>query len=159
MVISFKKFFETKTDYWGTVGAGILPFATDVGKWLVALRSSAVREPNTWGVIGGKIELHENPQRAAKREFIEETRYSGPIQLYKAFVYQSPEKDYTGKPKFVYHNFIGSLIKGDWEPKKNWENTKFEWVTYEDLMQLSPKHYGFKALLDHSDDLIKQISQ
>jgi len=140
MELSFKKFLESQS-YWGDQGAGILAIATDIGKWLVAFRSEYVMEPGTWGIIGGKIDEEDasNPQLAAKREFIEETKYTGPIKLTKASIWKSPEIDpYTNKPVFIFHNFIGEIVKGRWEPEIDWETEYFKWVSYDELMRLSP---------------------
>ncbi len=159
MYRSFSQFLENRSDYWGSQGAGILAFATDERKWLVALRSVRVREPNTWCVIGGKIDDKDvDPQEAAKREFLEEAGYSGPMRMHKAHVWKSPEMKEDGKPKFIYHNFIGEIVKGAWEPRKNWETEKFNWVSYDKLLKLQPKHYGLEALLSHAGSLIKAVS-
>lgn len=159
MKFSFKRYLENRT-YWGSQGAGILAFAEDTNKWLVALRSSVVKEPNTWGVVGGKLdERDDSPQEAAQREFEEETGYSGPIKLQKAYIYTSQEKNRnTGNPFFTYHNFIGIIQKGSWEPKLNWETKLFDWFDYKELMELEPKHFGLKSLLANSYNIIKDIS-
>ena len=160
MYPSFGIFLESR-GYWGSQGAGVLAIATDIGKWLVALRSGGVGyEPHTWSTIGGKIDDEEmSPDQAARREFFEETEYNGPLTLHPAYVYVSPEKDKLRKPKFSYHNFIGEIVKGDWEPQINWETDRFVWVGYEGLMELSPKHFGFTALLKHSGDVIRHLSK
>src|SRR5690242_16780330 len=95
-ISSFRIWLEH--EYWGSQGAGVLPIATDTGEWLVALRSDSVQEPNTWSGIGGKIDPGDahNPEISAKREFFEESGYSGPITMTKAFVWQSPEKNHKG---------------------------------------------------------------
>lgn len=157
---SFGLFLENR-GYWGSRGAGILAMAVDIGKWLVALRSDKVRfEPNTWAIIGGKMDLGEtSPERSATREFMEETEYLGPMTLHPAHVYQSPEMGEDEKPKFVYHNFIGEIVKGHWEPKINWETNRFAWVDYEGLLEIEPKHFGLTALIKNSGNLIREISE
>ena len=42
-----------KTGFWGKQGAGSLVVAKDTGRILLAHRSRAVEQPNTWGVWGG----------------------------------------------------------------------------------------------------------
>ncbi len=155
--------FLENRGYWGKQGAGTLAIATDIGKWLVALRGPKTYEPNTWANIGGKIDDDEvgaiAPEHAAKREFFEEMDYTGPMKLYPAYVWVSPEKDETGNPKFIYHNFIGEIVKGTWEPKINWETSRVAWVDYEGLMEIEPKHYGLTALIKNSGGMIKALSQ
>lgn len=67
--LSFKKWIENEEDFgtskndifqnahggkfWGNAGAGVILFAKDTGRVLLALRSPYVNEPNTWGTIGG----------------------------------------------------------------------------------------------------------
>ena len=159
MYSSFNSFLENN-GYWGSQGAGILAIAIDTGKWLLALRSGRVNyEPYTWSNIGGKVDEGETqPERAARREFFEETEYNGPLKLYPAYIYQSPSKNETGEPKFTYHNFIGEIIKGNWEPKINWETDRFTWLDYKGLLEIKPKHFGLRELLKHSGDLIKNLS-
>jgi 8-oxo-dGTP pyrophosphatase MutT (NUDIX family) len=155
---SFGLFLESR-GYWGSQGAGILAIATDTGKWLLGLRSNATTfEPGTWALIGGKMD-ENNPRNAAKREFIEETGYQGTFDLHQAHTYKSPEKGENGEPKFVYHNFVGEIVKGHWEPKLNWETAKFIWVDYEGLQKIKPKHFGLIELLRNSDELIRYLSK
>lgn len=148
MNFSFRTFVES--DHHGRAGAGILAIAKDTGKWLVALRSHEVKEPGTWAGVGGKIEDGEDPKEAAVREFKEETGYKGEIHLQKAIEYK--------KPHFTFHNFIGEIEKGTWEPKKNWENDEFRWLTFKELLNLEPKHFGLEKLIERSESLIKGVS-
>lgn len=159
MHLSFGLFLEDR-GYWGSQGAGILAMAVDIGKWLVALRSDQVKyEPGTWSSIGGKMDLGEvSPERSALREFLEETGYNGPVKLHQAHVYQSPERSDTKKPKFVYYNFLGEIVKGQWEPKLNWETKRFDWVDYEELLEIEPKHFGLTELIKKSGNLIRELS-
>ena len=140
--------------FWGNVGAGILPISKQTGKILVALRSHAVNEPNTWGAWGGKVddEHRKDLQGEARREFEEETGYSGHMDLYPAHVFHSQGGG------FEYHNFIGTLDE-EFEPKSNWETNDHKWVTWDELALLSPKHFGLKALLKNSGPMIKSFIQ
>lgn len=160
MCPSFGLFLENR-GYWGSQGAGILAIATDTGKWLLALRSNKVHfEPNTWAIIGGKMDTGEvSPEQSAKREFVEETGYLGSMKLYSAHIYQSPKMNKEEKPKFIYHNFIGEIVKGNWEPKANWETNKFAWLDYEGLLKIEPKHFGLIELIKNSRKLIKDLSK
>lgn len=146
-------------EYWGSEGAGILAIATDTGKWLVAHRSPEVKVPNTWGVIGGKIEHYEKPSTAARREFEEETGYQGKVNnIREVYRWVSPDKLHDGTPKFIYYNFLGEIVKGDWEPVTNFETAEFRWCTYEELLALKPKHFGLDSLLRFKGDLIREMS-
>jgi 8-oxo-dGTP pyrophosphatase MutT (NUDIX family) len=146
-------------EYWGSEGAGILAIATDTGKWLVAHRSSEVKQPNCWGVVGGKVEENEKPSVGAKREFHEETGYDGSLKIQEVYNWVSPDKNKDGSPKFVYHNFLGEIEKGSWEPETNFETKEFKWCTYEELLAIAPKHFGLDTLLKHRGKIIEEISQ
>ena len=111
--------------FWGDKGAGILIICKTTKRLLVAMRSEEVNEPNTWGIFGGKMDNKETPKEAAKRELIEETGYKGNFELIPAYVFESPNKDFT------YYNFIGIVEK-----------------------EFKPKHFGLKKLLIESKDLI-----
>lgn len=137
--------------FWGNVAAGILPISTSTQRILVAYRSKYVNEPHTWGVIGGKLDSGDDIKSTAMREFDEETGYSGHIEMLPGYVFRT-----SG---FEYHNFIG-ILDDEFTPRRNWETEKFEWVTYDELMELSPKHFGLKSLLGDSKSLaiIKKYS-
>lgn len=150
--------YENK-EFWGNQGAGILAIATDTGKWLVAHRSSEVKQPNCWGVIGGKVENQEKPGTGARREFYEETGYEGVLNIQEVYNWISPDKKVDGTPKFVYHNFLGEFVKGDWEPEVNFETTEFKWCTYKELLDLKPKHFGLELLIKNRNEIIERLSK
>lgn len=138
-------------EFWGDIGAGLLPICTDTKRILIGLRSEYVNEPLTWGIFGGMVDPDENVLETAKREFIEETKYDGHIDLIKAYVFKSP------KGGFEYHNFIG-LINKEFVPKLDWETKETKWMTYQDLLDISSKHFGLSELLKNSSVLIKRYT-
>jgi 8-oxo-dGTP pyrophosphatase MutT (NUDIX family) len=151
----FRCWLEEFTDegFWGNVGAGILPIARTTGRLLIAHRSGDVAEPYTWGVWGGKVDDEEvmDLEGEAKREFQEETGYSGSIKMYPAYVYRS-------QGGFEYHNFVG-VIDDEFQPRYNWETQGHRWVTWDELQSLGSKHFGLDALLSNSGQQIQQIIQ
>jgi 8-oxo-dGTP pyrophosphatase MutT (NUDIX family) len=155
--VSFKKFLENAYQnksgetFWGNVGAGILPIAISTSRILVAHRSAYVNEPNTYGIWGGKVDNEHtiNLEQEAKREFKEETGYSGSIRLMKAAVFKTKG--------FEYHNFLG-IIPSEFEPSYNWETQDSLWITLDELFDLEPKHFGLKYLLNNSYSLIKKYT-
>lgn len=138
--------------FWGNYGCGILAIEQSTKKILVSLRSKYVNEPNTWGVIGGKVDNEDimSFNAEAIREFKEETQYNGPIELRTAYLFKTEG--------FQYQNFIG-IIPEPFNAIPDWESEKFEWVTFEELMQLEPKHFGLKKLLDDkkSIDILQDV--
>jgi 8-oxo-dGTP pyrophosphatase MutT (NUDIX family) len=144
----------TDAGFWGQAGAGILAIAQDTGRILLQKRSSEVQEPNTFGVVGGalKNQYMQNLdfESSAKEEFLEETG-SHIQKLIPAYQY----KDSSG---FVYQNFIG-ILPQEFTPEINWEAEEYRWVTWDQLLQIEPKHFGLKELVFNSANLIKRYSK
>lgn len=129
--------------YWGRAGAGVLPRARSTGRFLVQLRSNRVMEPNTWGVIGGRVDADEAPPETALREFEEETGQSAAathLVLEPLYRFVDPEVG------FQYFNFLG-WVDDEFMPRTNWETNEWRWVTLTGLRGLKPKHFGLKELV------------
>lgn len=137
-------------EYWGKAGAGVLPIAKDTGRVLVPLRSRYVNEPNTFGVWGGAVDPGESPKAAAKREFAEETGYRGTMKMVPAYTFKDGD--------FSYHNFIG-LLDSEFEPRLDWENDDYKWLTFDELLKLRPKHFGLEGLIKNSKALIRKYTE
>jgi 8-oxo-dGTP pyrophosphatase MutT (NUDIX family) len=127
--------------------AGILFLAASTGRILLGFRSSAVRAPHRWSVIGGSIERGEGPEEAAVREAREEVKYLGPIVLVPSYVYVRP-------PKFSYHNFIG-LVPAQFRPKLNEEHVEAEWFDLDALPE--PLHHGTAMLMREASEQILDL--
>jgi 8-oxo-dGTP pyrophosphatase MutT (NUDIX family) len=138
--------------YWGTMGAGILPICPATGRILVGFRSAYVMEPHTWGTFGGKLDIDEGVDEtikmAAMRELEEETHFTGAMELVDAFVYQDGS--------FSYHNFFG-VVEDEFSPSLNWENDRAIWMTLDELVDLEGKHFGLVSLLKNSLPLLEQL--
>jgi len=149
-------------EYWGKAGAGIIPLAKSTKRFLIPLRSGHVLEPHTYGTIGGKLDsLYdedmdyddwdepqlEDPETAALREFEEETGQSSRKikTLIPLLVF---EDESVG---FQYFNFLG-VVNDEFDAISNWETDHWEWVTFEELLELDPLHFGLEAVLadEHS---------
>ena len=158
--MKFREFYEdyqyylNEKEYWGSVGAGIIPFAQDTQRFLLSLRSADVNEPNTWGVIGGKLDEHENnPMQAAVREFKEEIGLQiDENNLELIYVYNSPEKE-NGESVFKYYTFVGYISKEipELETKQyGWETERCKWFSLEEIYKIKNLHFGVKELLKHN---------
>jgi len=151
------KLYRNVEGFWGDAGAGILMFSRSTNKFMVLKRSGWVKEPGTWGIAGGALEvdedgkLTETPEEGARREAREELGLSGGINLVPAYVFTSP------RGSFKYYNFIG-VVEDEFEPVlEDGENTDFKWVTLKELRDLSGKHFGLKALVANSGDLLETL--
>ena len=141
-------------NFWGNIGAGILPISTS-GKILIALRSKYVNEPNTFGIWGGKLDDQEtnSPIQGAINELVEESGYKGEIhKIIPAAIFEVKKNE---KVVFAYHNFVA--LVDDFEPVLNWETESYKWVTYDELLEIEPKHFGLEYLLNNSESIIKKL--
>lgn len=116
--------------YYGNFGAGVIPICTSTHRILLGYRGLEVNEPHTWGIFGGKLDDDEDASmltEVAVREFFEETRYNGELELIPAYVFKDE------KHNFEYHTFIG-LVPTEFEPRLNWENERAQWFTFDEIL-------------------------
>lgn len=140
--------------FWGSKGAGCLIFAKSTGKFLIAFRSRFVNEGESWGIFGGKVDRFEDSlMQAAKREFEEETGYSGNIDLIELYKFR------TESGSFEYQNYLG-IIDKEFDPVLDWENEDWKWLTLDELMNIEPKHFGLTALLSDNEsfDTLRELA-
>lgn len=161
-------------DYWGDSAAGVLPFCTVTKRFLPNLRSGQVSSPNTYSLYGGGVflgedeaseipnteELHkpENMhifEETARRELEEEAGYDGPLHLQHLYTYKDEPC------KWYYYNFLG-LVPNEFEPQASeehaWEDSGQNlWVTYDELLNLEPKHFGLEKLLKEAGAKLKSL--
>lgn len=130
--------------FWGTEGAGALLVARGTGRVFLVLRSAKVKNPGTWGLPGGALEQGEAPKAGAARELMEETGYTGPLDLRSAHRFRAPD--------FTYHNFVG-LVEGEFEPILNWESDSAGWFDLDALP--GPLHFGVSEMLQASRGIIQ----
>jgi 8-oxo-dGTP pyrophosphatase MutT (NUDIX family) len=144
---------------------GILPICKKTGRILVLLRSGIVNEPFTWANAGGLIDVpvnYDSPdwseiKKEALRELLEETGYSGKIQLHLSKTYEKnlTERKHT---KLVYYNWIG-IVSEEFSVKLCSENADFKWVTLKEMGDLKDSgvlHNGVSFIL--SDPIITQYT-
>lgn len=136
------------TEFWGTEGAGCVPYAEDTGRICLQKRSSGVNEPNTWGVFGGAMDDDESPLAAVRRELEEETGYGGKVRFEKLHVFS--------KADFRFHNFL-AIVPRQFAPKHSWESSGHAWVTLDDLP--SPLHFGVKSLLPSLTKYVESLQE
>lgn len=135
---------EGKT-VWGESAAGVLFVCTKTKRILLLLRSEYVLEPNTWGIISGKIDGNESPKAAAIRESEEEVGYKAE-NLIESYVYKHGD--------FTFYNFVCYVDK-EFTPKLNWENENYKWF---DINELPDNlHYGLEDYFSKikPDEIVK----
>ena len=123
-------------------GCGALILCSKTKRYLFLLRSNG-KFANTWGLVGGKIELQESIMEGLHREINEEL--GGSINQAKII----PIEKYTSSnEKFIYHTF---LIKVDEEfvPELNDEHKGYCWVGLDDYPK--PLHPGIVRVLTNAN--------
>jgi len=131
---------------------GALIYCRQTHRYLFLLREGG-KYPNTWGIVGGKIENNETILEGLNREIREEL--GGEIKDAKVI----PIEQYTSdKGTFIYHTF---LIKVDEEfvPDLNHEHSGYCWVKLDNYPK--PLHPGvFRTFkLDANKEKIKTLEQ
>lgn len=100
---------------------GALIYCTSTHRYLFLLRQGG-KFPDTWGIVGGKIEPGETIQEGLIREIREEM--GGEIQGAKIL----PIEQYTSNnSKFVYHTFL-IKVEEEFVPVLNDEHKGYCWV-------------------------------
>lgn len=136
---------SSKNSYWGRRGVGCILIAKDTGRMLFLKRSNKCRQPRTWGIPGGKIDVGESVDEACRREVIEETGFSID-KLY--YLYTFIDND------FEYYTYI-HILPFETHPQLNWESSNSTWVDYGEFP--SPLHFGVKNMLNNVGDKLKKI--
>jgi 8-oxo-dGTP pyrophosphatase MutT (NUDIX family) len=121
--------------FWGNQAGGVLIICSRTNKVLLLKRSPYVQEPETWGMISGKIDAGETVEEAVAREVKEETGWKID-NLIPSYVFK--------KNDFTFYNFI-SVVDIEFTPTLDWENTDYGWFDLDNL----PKnlHFGLEILL------------
>ena len=124
---------------------GALIYCTRTHRYLFLLRNGG-RYPNTWGLVGGKVEPGETVLEGLHREIREEM--GGEIKDAKVI----PIEQYTSnKNTFVYHTFL-IKVEEEFVPELNNEHKGYCWVPLDDYPK--PLHPGvwrtfkFKNIID-----------
>ena len=112
---------------------GALIYCSKTHRYLFLLREGG-KYPNTWGIVGGKIESGETVLDGLQREMREEL--GGEINHAKIV----PIEQYTSnKNNFIYHTFL-IKVEEEFVPDLNHEHKGYCWVKLDDYPK--PLHPG-----------------
>ena len=134
---------------WGRRGVGAVfvhPSSKSIG---LALRSGRVKEPGTYGTVGGAIDQDEDERAALAREVKEELGFS---LARAADVVPLDSYSETG---FSYTTFA-VVVSKRFNPRLNHESDGFEWFTLEGFP--SNLHFGIAASLG-KPAVVAQLTQ
>ena len=112
---------------------GALIYCISTQRYLFLLRTGG-RYPNTWGIVGGKVESGETEIQALNREIQEEL--GGEI---KGAQIHSVNQYNSGNGKFAYHTFL-IQVDEEFVPDLNSEHKGYCWVKLDDYPK--PLHPG-----------------
>lgn len=130
-----------------TVGCGAFIFCITTKRYLYLLRSKG-KFPDSWGLVGGKIEPNESIEAGLKREIQEEL--GGTIDNAKIL----PIEKYTSdNQKFIYHTFL-IKVEEEFVPFLNNEHKGYCWVKLKDCPR--PLHPGLQRTFQ-IQNIIKKL--
>jgi 8-oxo-dGTP pyrophosphatase MutT (NUDIX family) len=129
------------------IAAGTLFYALSTKRFLFLMRNNT-RTKNTWGLVGGKINSHENVAEGLKRELTEE------IGEFPQIIKQIPLETFTSMDdEFKYHSFI-FVVEKEFIPILNAEHSGYAWTEIEKYPK--PLHPGIWASLN-TDVILEKI--
>ena len=128
-------------------GAGFFPITQKNGDFLVLLgkRSYNSTYPGEWCPLGGGSEGNESPLATAVREFREETGFKGTYLDIKMLNIQK-----KGPKQPLYYLYLCHIPY--FLPILDRENEELEWIKYQNLPLLDPKHFSLENLLTNQND-------
>jgi 8-oxo-dGTP pyrophosphatase MutT (NUDIX family) len=131
---------DEPTRFWGTEAGGVLIYCSSTDRYLILLRSEYVLEPNTWGIVSGKLDDNEDDvQQAVYREAEEEIGRKL-TNLIPSYIFE--------RPNFKFHNFV-SIVNEEFVPQLDWENSDYRWVKLDEMPE--NLHFGLKLLLQKEE--------
>jgi 8-oxo-dGTP pyrophosphatase MutT (NUDIX family) len=137
--------FSSNVEQASDRAAGGLIISKSTGDILIALRSSEVENPETYGIFGGRFDDFESPEEALEREIFEETGY--PI----FGTYQQLSIFYSKDSDFAYHTHI-AFAPDNFQAELNWEHDSAKWVSLEELTEMNKDklHQGVAKLIENA---------
>ena len=122
--------------------AGTIFYCEETKRYGLGKRGLGVAHPNTWGPVGGNIDIGEEPYETVIREVKEEIGINLDLyRLTKIDYHVHPEGIYTLYIYNVEKEFIPLLLQID-------EVSEFKWFIWDDLNNLHP---GLKRSLDKEE--------
>jgi predicted GNAT family acetyltransferase/8-oxo-dGTP pyrophosphatase MutT (NUDIX family) len=131
---------DTPDEFHGNKGVGALIYCKTTGRFLLLKRGQDVSEPDTWGMVSGKVDDDDSHLEYALSREIEEELDVMLHDFTPTYIFR--------KGDFTFHNYI-SFVYEEFEPILNWENQDYLWVAVEDFPD--NLHFGLRALMQNVD--------
>lgn len=137
---------DAGTHHWGRFGAaGLLvraPRPDGTPAVLLQQRAAWSHQGGTWGLPGGALDSHEDPEDAALREAQEEAGLSGEHLRVRARV--NTAEVYGPDGAYWRYTTVVADAPELLETVPNWESTELRWVAEDEVADL-PLHPGLAA--------------
>lgn len=150
--MSFFYLFINKMEVGKKIAAGVLPICSKTGKLLIIKRGPNQPKPGLWACFGGKFdhEIDKSPKDTAKREFVEESSYTGKYSISRLPLYVNNS---THSSFYTYIGVFNEEFNPDLE--KGNEAVEYGWFNLNELPEgLLP---GFKEAIDNKEKTLKNI--
>ena len=122
----------TEMDFEIIKSAGTIFYCEETKRYGLGKRGLGVTHPNTWGPVGGNIDMGEEPYETVIREVKEEIGINLDLyRLTKIDYHVHPEGIYTLYIYNVEKEFIPLLLQID-------EVSEFKWFRWDDMSNLHP---------------------
>lgn len=134
------------------IAAGVMPICSKTGRILLVKRGPHQSNPGTWACFGGKFEegLDNSPKEAAKREFAEESQFTGKYRISRTPLYVNKNNH------SMFYTYVG-IFSEEFTPDLTvaGESNEYGWFSYEEL----PENLlgGFKETVVNKSKTIQNL--
>lgn len=134
------------------IAAGVLPICTKTGRLLVVRRGMHQPKPGLWACFGGKFdsEIDKSPKDTAKREFVEESKYTGKYKISKTPLHVNKDNH------SAFYTYVG-IFDEEFTPdlEAAGEAMDYGWFNLDEMPEgLLP---GFKKTLEEKHKTLKKL--
>ena len=134
------------------IAAGVLPICSKTGRMLLVRRGPHQSNAGTWACFGGKFEpeIDKGPKDNAKREFAEESMFTGKYNISRTPLYINKNN------MSMFYTYIG-IFQEEFVPDLTGagESEEYGWFSLEEL----PENLlgGFKEAIVNKNTTLKKI--
>jgi ADP-ribose pyrophosphatase YjhB (NUDIX family) len=134
------------------IAAGVLPICSETGRMLLIKRGPQQSNPGMWACFGGKFEpeVDKSPKDTAKREFAEESMFTGKYNISRTPLYVNSSNH---SMFYTYVGIFGTEFIPDLESAG--EADEFGWFSIDEL----PENLlgGFNEAITNKSKTVENI--